>query len=310
MGSPPTSEEIRIVRSELLTRRVRTCLQTFAKRRHYLGPDIPHIEWDEELVPPHLYENLGADLLAAKTQKDLIDTLNAIADTDSPVKTKDRKERDGAKESVKSEEIEPVIPKSDKGKGKAREGYEDVESAGKESTSKRVRKKHKSAAVVMSSDSEDGEGERPAKRVKITPVDTQPPPCERCILGRYECEPNGWRAACKRCQKARQSCTNSKLRREGDPAPKVPKVPRVPKAPKAPKEAKEPAEPEGQTQAGGSRGGSGAAPGSKKFQMEVLVPPKPAGTLSATIVVKRPRTVDPGPSRKVTPPAALESLSK
>lgn len=90
---------------------------------------------------------------------------------------------------------------------------------------KRPRKVQKSKAVVDDSGSDvnktttdQAESAEPQtkrtrrqKTAEAAIPDTIPPPCRRCTISQIHCQPNGYRAACKTCQKAKQVCSHSKL---------------------------------------------------------------------------------------------------
>ena len=197
-------------RTKLLTRRVRAIMRAFNKHRNYLS-ETPNITWDDSFIPPELYDDFE------------------IEPENLEEKASEKLEKQMSKEKAKV---------TQNNKGKTKEAAQDNDNT-ENLKRKWTQKTSECSLVVVLDDSEDGtssdEDEPPAKRVKrkksieevgINPV---PPPCRQCTSSRIKCKPNGWRAACKNCRKARQTCSLSKaLRNDKGKAKETAKVNEMP----------------------------------------------------------------------------------
>src|SRR5271168_1111485 len=64
------TDEMKLVRNDLLTRRIRRVLRIFANGpRGYHHGGLPNVNWDDKLIPKDLYPK--EDLIAAREERDI-----------------------------------------------------------------------------------------------------------------------------------------------------------------------------------------------------------------------------------------------
>lgn len=170
---------------------------------------------------------------------------------------------------------------------------------------KRPRKEYKSKETVEDTD-EEAEQDNPSvvqapkkkRKTASDPVGSKELlPCDRCVLGKVQCHPNGYRKACVSCRTSKQTCSHSKLMSSssGLPAPQPPPRPSAVDGPPAPN----------------------APPGPDSQQIVKVKrkrAPDDAGEAGSSKLpkVRIPASVaaEPASRRKVTPSAEGERLSK